>query len=176
MLNLKQLETFLWIARLGSFAAAADRLNSTQSAVSIRIQELEHALGVKLFDRSHRTVQLTPKGEDLAPRAEQLIEMAWDIQAVIGDPESISARIRIGVADLIALTWLGSLVSAVRDEYPGVKLEIDVGLAVELVASKKGAGFNINPSRSNAIRVRELVPRQRGFSLDGQPFNDYAIL
>ena len=133
MLNLKQLETFLWIARLGSFAAAADRLNSTQSAVSIRIQELEHSFGVKLFDRSHRAVQLTPKGEELAPMADQLIEMAWDIQAVIGDAESISAKIRIGVADLVALTWLGSLISAVRDEYPGVKLEIDVGLAVELI-------------------------------------------
>lgn len=133
MLNIKRLETFLWIARLGSFAAAAHRLNSTQSTISVRIQELEQSLGVELFDRSHRAVQLTPKGVELLPMAEQLIDMVWSIQSTIGDNDLISGNIRIGVADLVALTWLGALVAAVRGEYPGVMLVIDVGLAVDLV-------------------------------------------
>jgi DNA-binding transcriptional LysR family regulator len=133
VLNIKQLETFLWIARLGSFASAADRLNSTQSTVSVRIHELEQSLGVKLFDRSRRVIQLTPKGVELLPKAEQLVEMVWSIESTIGDAHSIAGNVRIGVADVVALTWLGALVAAVRDGYPSVMLEIDVGLAVDLV-------------------------------------------
>ena len=51
-MNLRQLETFFWAARLGSFAKAAQRLNATQSAVSMRIQEIENRLNTVLFDRS----------------------------------------------------------------------------------------------------------------------------
>ena len=61
-MNLRQIETFYWAAKLGSFSAAAERMNATQSTVSMRIQEIERDFGVALFDRSQRTVRLTPKG------------------------------------------------------------------------------------------------------------------
>jgi DNA-binding transcriptional LysR family regulator len=50
-LNVKHLETFYWIVRLGTFAQAAERLGTTQPTVSARIQELEQVLGVVVFDR-----------------------------------------------------------------------------------------------------------------------------
>ena len=53
-MNHRQLETFYWAARLGSFAKAASHLNATQSAISMRIQEMETRLGIALFDRSQR--------------------------------------------------------------------------------------------------------------------------
>ena len=53
-MNIKQLETFYWIERLGSFSAAADKVFATQSTVSMRIHELEESLGVKLFDRTQQ--------------------------------------------------------------------------------------------------------------------------
>ena len=53
-MNLKQIETFYWAAKLGSFTAAAERLSATQSTVSMRIQELERDFGVALFDRRLR--------------------------------------------------------------------------------------------------------------------------
>ncbi|MDF3605779.1 LysR family transcriptional regulator [Paracoccus sp. DMF-8] len=52
--TLKQLETIYWIANLGTFERAALKLNTTQSAISKRIQELELAVGAELFDRSLR--------------------------------------------------------------------------------------------------------------------------
>ena len=66
-MNLKQLEAFLAIARHGGFIEAAERLNLTQSTISVRIKELEQDLGVLLFDRSRRQIQLTPKGRCLSP-------------------------------------------------------------------------------------------------------------
>ena len=53
-LTLAQIETFYWIARLGSFHAAARRLSLTQPSISGRIRELELDLGCALFDRTGR--------------------------------------------------------------------------------------------------------------------------
>ncbi len=70
-INLRQLRAFVSIGRLGSFTKAADALHATQPALSAQIRELEDALGVKLFDRSTRSVTLTQAGEDLMPSRRQ---------------------------------------------------------------------------------------------------------
>ncbi len=65
MIDLKSLETFVWVARQQSFRAAAERLNTTQPAVSQRIVQLEDHLGVSLLQRTTRRVALTGKGRIL---------------------------------------------------------------------------------------------------------------
>lgn len=132
-MNLRQLETFLWIVRLGSFAAAAERMNATQATISIRIQELERTLGVKLFDRRHRSATLTAKGRELVAMADQLMNMVDAIQSHIGNPRSIGGIVRIGVADVIAMTWLHDLVAAVREAYPKARMNLKVGMAIDLI-------------------------------------------
>lgn len=142
-MNLKQIETFIWIARLGSFAAASQRLNATQSAISTRIQELELDLGVQLFVRGRRAASLTAKGQELLGRAEALMDQVWDIQSKIGEDDMISGIIRIGVADLIALTWLGDLVKEIHSQYRRVKLDLQIGLAIELVEKLRAGELDI---------------------------------
>ncbi|MEN9771296.1 MAG: hypothetical protein RLZZ180_2926, partial [Pseudomonadota bacterium] len=71
--NLRFLETFVWIARLGSFSKTAERLNSTLSAVSARMQALESELGVRLLERQGRSIRLTQQGRDALPIAERLL-------------------------------------------------------------------------------------------------------
>ena len=142
-MNLKQIETFLWIARLGSFAAAAERLQTTQSAVSVRIHELEQTLGVKLFDRRHRGAKLTPKGQDLIGMAEHLMVTVDKIQSSIGDPESLAGVVRVGVADLIAITWLCDLVPKVCKLHPNATLDLEVGMAVELVEKLRRGDLDV---------------------------------
>jgi len=56
---LYHLETLLWIARLGTFAAAAERLNTTQPAISARVRELEAQIGYAIFQREGRRMMLT---------------------------------------------------------------------------------------------------------------------
>ena len=68
-MNIKQLESLVSIVENGGFAAAAERLHTTQSAVSARIKELEKYLGIALFDRSSHRARLTAKGEELLPCA-----------------------------------------------------------------------------------------------------------
>lgn len=131
-MTFQQLETFYWIARLGSFVAAARRLNTTQSAISMRIHQLETALGVALFDRSRRQAQLTGKGRELVKYAEQVVQLASEIRHRLGDRQTYVAHIRLGVAELVALAWLPALVSLINRTYPGVTLELHISLTLEL--------------------------------------------
>jgi DNA-binding transcriptional LysR family regulator len=68
-MDLRHLRGFATIVDTGSFSRAGARLNVSQPALSRQIHALEGELGVQLFDRIERRVQLTPEGEDLLPRA-----------------------------------------------------------------------------------------------------------
>lgn len=142
-MNIKQLEAFVWIVRLGSFSAAAERLYTTQSTVSARIQELEEAIGVSLFDRSHHRARLTPKGQELIPYAERLLALTSEIRHRVGDPAALAGVARVGVAELIAITWLPDLANAVHDKYPGVTLELTMGLTNALIANLREGDLDL---------------------------------
>jgi DNA-binding transcriptional LysR family regulator len=129
-MTLKQLETFYWVCRLGGFAAAAKHLHSTQSAVSMRIQDLESSLGIPLFDRNQRSARLTAKGQDLIQYAERLMTVASEIRHRIGDPKVLSGTVRLGVTEFVAVTWLPGLVAAINENYPDIALELDVDLTL----------------------------------------------
>ncbi len=79
--SLAQLEAFLWICRLGTFHAAAERLNLTQPTVSLRIRELESALGARLFERRGNGMRLSAEGTILLRYAERAwtCSMKWRI-------------------------------------------------------------------------------------------------
>lgn len=142
-MNMKQLEAFLAIARHGGFADAADRLNVTQSTISARIKELEQNLAVALFDRSRRQVQLTPKGRELLDYAAQAVALQREIKQRIGMPEAISGVFRVGVAELIAVTWLPNFVASVRERYPGVTLQFDVTMNPAMLEGLRSGSLDL---------------------------------
>lgn len=129
-MTLKQLETFYWVCRLGGFAAAARHMHSTQSGVSMRIQDLESSLGVALFDRNQRSARLTAKGQELVQYAERLMTATSEIRHRIGDPKVSSGTVRLGVTEFVAVTWLPRLVAAINENYPDIALELDVDLTL----------------------------------------------
>lgn len=133
MMNIRQIETFYWAARLGSFVQAAKRLNATQSAVSMRIQEVEADLRVKLFDRSQRRALLTPEGTMLLPYAEEvLIGVERMRAAVSSDEHAVAGYVRLGVTENVAITWLGELMKRLKVEYPRVQIELEIGVSHNL--------------------------------------------
>ena len=67
MIDLRNIETFFWVATLGGFRAAAEKLSATQPAISQRIASLESDLGVRLFDRDVRGIKLTARGVNCCP-------------------------------------------------------------------------------------------------------------
>lgn len=132
MLTLKNLETFVWVVRLGGFGHAAKRLNTTQSAVSQRIALLESALGATLLERQPRQVLPTSKGRELLPYAEQMLRLQSDLLHVIGAPDAFRGHIRLGVSETIAHTCLLHLVQKMQTTYPQVVMDIEVDISTNL--------------------------------------------
>jgi DNA-binding transcriptional LysR family regulator len=126
------LETLCWIARLGSFTAAAERLNTTQPAVSKRIKDLEEAVGVPLFHRQGRRMELTMQGRDLVQRAQPLLSRLDEVAVFREHPEAATGTIRMGVGEIVAVTWFAQLMARLRRQMPGVNYEVEVGLTVNM--------------------------------------------
>jgi DNA-binding transcriptional LysR family regulator len=138
-MNQRQIESFFWAARLGSFAAAAARLNATQSTVSMRIQELENRLGTVLFDRTGRTARLTAQGALLLPMAEDVVLATARMVRAAAQKQEVAGYVRLGVAEVVALTWLTELVRRIRAEHPQIRLELEITLS-HIVEEKLDAG------------------------------------
>lgn len=156
---MKQIETFYWVERLGSFRAAAEHVFATQSTVSMRIQELEEALGVKLFDRSHRTARLTPKGKQLVPFVEQIMEVVAEMQRRVSPTQSLSGLVRVGVVEIVASTWLPDFIRTVNQEYPNISLELEIALSFELTEKLRNGALDVifsagRPPGTNYISER----------------------
>jgi DNA-binding transcriptional LysR family regulator len=129
-LSLLNLETVCWISRLGTFHAAAERLNTTQSAVSGRVRELENSTGMTLFQRHGRRMELTVHGRELVKRLEPLLHQIEDVVVSLDNPTAATGTIRIGVGEVVALSWLGDFLSKIKRLMPNVVYEIEINLNV----------------------------------------------
>ena len=127
-MNIKQIEAFVHVARSGGLSAAARKLNTTQPAISMRVKELERSLGAPLLDRSQRRVRLTPRGREFLDSAEHILSITEDARHRFGGNQPMTGRIRLGVTETVALTWLPELVSRINAEFPEIVVELDVDL------------------------------------------------
>ncbi|MBC7499927.1 MAG: LysR family transcriptional regulator [Herminiimonas sp.] len=164
MLTFKQIEAIHWVAKLGSFAAAADKLNTTQSAISKRLAEIESLLGLQLFDRSHRTARLTDKGREILGLGEEILLLRERFIASAGRASIMVRRFRIGVTELTALTWLPQFVQAFRHAYPDVELQPEIDLSVSLCEKLKRGAIDLvvvppvfSDPNFEAVRLKDLT-------------------
>lgn len=127
------LETLLWIARLGTFAAAAARLNTTQPAISARVRELESHLGTALFRREGRAMALTPAGRELVRESEPLWARFQGVLMGCSDISGATGIIRIGAGEIAAASCLPGFVAQLGHDLPHVSLEVDIALTVDLI-------------------------------------------
>ncbi|NKC34140.1 LysR family transcriptional regulator [Falsiroseomonas selenitidurans] len=131
-MNLRFLETFIWVARLNSFSATADRLHTTQAAVSNRIAALERELGVRLFDRDLRSVRLTPEGRAALSRAEDIVRLTQEFQGAISSKDALRGRLAMGAIDSVVHSWLPRLIRRIQQTYPCVELDLTVDTSLTI--------------------------------------------
>ena len=133
-MNFHHLRYFLTITRRGGFTQAARELNVTQPTVSSGIAELERNLGVKLFNRDSRHVNLTPQGRTLVSYAEQIEDLLEEAgQRLSGDvmPDGF----RFGAIDAAVIYLLPDILKRYLDSYPELDLSIQVEPSHYLVES-----------------------------------------
>jgi len=132
-MNLFQcMRTFCTVAEQRSFAAASDKLNIAHSAVSKHVAQLEHRLGARLLNRTSRRVSLTEVGENYLEQARRVLdslgEMEEQARTTAVKPSGI---LRVSIPPWLANDHFVALLARYREDYPDVRIEIDLDL-VEL--------------------------------------------
>ncbi len=131
-ISLDQVEALVWIARLGSFRAAAHQLNVSQPAISGRIRELERQLGGSLFHRDDYRPRLTDLGMQTVRHAEQILSLARALEDQADPAKTLRGPIRMGFADSFALTHMPALLAKVEKAYPAAEFEIVIDFSANL--------------------------------------------
>lgn len=124
-LDLSALRGFRTVLREGSFSAAALALRVPKSTLSKRVADLEAHLGVRLIERSTRTLRPTQEGEVLAARADRLLGEAEDIRRALGESGGTPrGHLRLAVPQSFGNVLLGEIAAGFRRLHPEVTLEV----------------------------------------------------
>ncbi len=133
-MDLKQLKTFLRVAETGSLSKASDRLRLAQPALSRHIKLLEADIGLDLFVRHGRGMELTDAGQELFQRVgglvSQLEKSIEDLQALPGDPKG---RVSIGILPTVSMMLATPIIMRLSREFPNISLRIVEGLTGHLI-------------------------------------------
>jgi DNA-binding transcriptional LysR family regulator len=126
--QLESLEVFCEVAAEGSFTGAADSLRSTQSAVSRQIAAIEERLGVRLFDRLPRGVELTEQGRSFLPHAEAVLDRLRTARRELDALGGLGAgRVRLGAFATAVAGLVPWALAEYRRAHPGVELALVEG-------------------------------------------------
>jgi len=121
------LKIFQAVAREGSVTKAAQKMNYVQSNVTARIQHLESELGVPLFRRSNRGMELTPAGENLLSYADKILNLMGEAAQTTQYSDQPSGPLRLGSIETTAAIHLTSLLGEYRRQYRDVQLSLQTG-------------------------------------------------
>lgn len=131
--NLGHLEAFYWVARLGSFRAAAAHLGLTQPAISSRIRELERSMNTVLLERRSRPILPTVRGHSILTYVERIFDLVDDVEARLAAQSNLHGQITLGVFDSFALGPLSDLLALAKARTPQLKLNLVVDTSRSLV-------------------------------------------
>ena len=133
-MNFKQLKAFIGVAESGSLSKASDRLRIGQPALSHQMKLLQDEIGVPLFTRHRRGMQLTEAGEALRDRVSgpirQLEQARDDVRSAAGKP---SGHMVLGILPSVSVVLARNLVHRISKELPGVSFRIVEGYTGHLV-------------------------------------------
>jgi DNA-binding transcriptional LysR family regulator len=135
--NLNHIITFIVVAETSSFRAAAERLNISQSVVSLRIKNLEERLGVPLLHRTTRSVTLTNEGSRLLAVARGMSADMERVAAELREEATLQrGDVTVSAMPTIAASLMPSLMAKFRRMHPGVRvrlIDIDTQRTLELM-------------------------------------------
>ncbi|MEQ9245278.1 MAG: LysR family transcriptional regulator [Nitratireductor sp.] len=151
-MDIRQIRHFVAVAEELHFGRAAERLGMTQPPLSQSIQALEADLGLTLFERTRRSVTLTPVGHEWLPHARRVLEEATELPRVAWRlSRGEIGRVRLSFISFVSYSFLPKLVRRFKERFPEVELVLneatsDVQIA-ELLDGALDAGIIIAPPR-----------------------------
>src|SRR5580692_5033636 len=122
-ITIRQIQCFLQVATLGSFTRAAEKMHTMQPALSQQIRDLETELGIRLFDRTTRRVELTEGGAEFRNIAAKIIE---DLESATRHAHELAERKRgrviVAAPPLLASAVVPRAIVDFRNKYPGIEV------------------------------------------------------
>ncbi len=131
-LDIEAVQAFVLVADLKSFTRAAEALDTTQSAISLKIKRLEDGLGRRLLERTSRLVRLSAEGNTFLAPARSLVAAH---QGAVGSFEAERRRLVVGISHHIVGAELPRLLKQVNSSEPGVVMEMRISTSRDLVAA-----------------------------------------
>lgn len=161
MFELSELRTFRAVVQAGGINKAAEALHRAQSSITVRIQQLEEKLGVALFIREGRSLQLSPAGKVLMEYAERLIDLAQEASEATRNNRP-KGLLRVGAMESTAAVRLPQPLGLFHERYPDVTLELYSGDPRELIQQVLTGELDtaliadpMSDSRLNAMAIYE---------------------
>ena len=148
-LDLDAVQAFICIADLGSFTRAADAMQTTQAAVSLKLKRLEQRLDCRLIERTPRNVELSARGAAFLEPARALLQAHE--RALAGMAE-VRQRLTIGISDHVAGPELPALIARMNAQDPQLVIEIRIGSSGDLLQRFDRREFDTVIARTHAGR------------------------
>ncbi|GLK91897.1 transcriptional regulator [Pseudomonas turukhanskensis] len=165
---LRELRTFIAVARHGTFAAAGMHIGLTQSAVSAQMRNLERALNQQLFDRTGRQAILNAAGKRALPMATEMLEL-FSRMATVEDAGECSGELRIGAIASVQTGLLPPALLRLRHAAPRVEPKLVPGVSLNLLslvdAGEVDVAILIRPPFPLPKELHTQVLRQERFVL-----------
>ena len=147
-MDLNSLLVFAKVVEVNSFSGAARRLKMPVSTVSRRIAELEDQLGVRLLERSTRSMRLTDVGAEVLQHAQHSAELSEAVDGIVSNHlADVSGVLRLSAPPSISDSLLAPLIGAFQASYPNVRVQV---LITERIVDQIAEGVDLS------FRVREL--------------------
>lgn len=158
MLDLQKLRMFVAAAQSRNFTRAAEQLDLTQPTVSQQIQTLERELGVSLFERLSRGIELTAAGRALLPHAEQMIALERIAEQAVRAAAGQSERtLLLGVGNTLATYALPDLLQRFNWEHPEFVVHIGTGNTEQLLAQVISGEFELALVGSPIVHTQLII-------------------
>jgi DNA-binding transcriptional LysR family regulator len=159
MTDLNALVVFAKGVEAKSFSEAARRLGMPISTVSRRIAELEDQLGVRLLDRSTRSLRLTDLGAEVLEHAMRGVEIKEAVESIISNQMSdVTGTLRLSAPPNISDTLLTPLVTAFQTSYPNVRVQILIAERfVDHIADGVDIVFRLGALRDSSLVARRIL-------------------
>ena len=132
-MDTRQLETLLAVVQYGGFAAAADAVNLTASAVSQQIAALESELQTDLFDRSRRPPVLTAKGSEMVRSARTILQIVTETKASVSGAK-VRGTLAFGTLRTAANSYVPHTLAAIRSTFPDLTFRLRIGMSEQLMS------------------------------------------
>ncbi|USD42416.1 LysR family transcriptional regulator [Vibrio sp. SCSIO 43135] len=161
-MDIRQLKHFVAVAEHGHFTMAAKSLNIAQPALSISIKKFEQQLGVQLFKRCERHIELTSEGEVLYPHAKRILQQIDDAKLAMDELIGLEkGEVRLGAPSMMGSYFFPEILMAFKTHYPNLKLTlIDAGtqsIRKMLLAGELDIGVIVDQDIPDDLEVDHLV-------------------